>query len=527
MKRRMFFKSAAAASMLPMSLNGMSLRTYGKESLLGVLGKRGISNDKVLVIIQLNGGNDGLNMLVPLDQYTNLSKARANILLDEKKVLSLNGTAKTGLHPKMTGLQNMFNNGLVNAIQGIGYPQPNFSHFRATDIWMSASDSDKFVTTGWMGRYLDKRYTNYPKSYPNSTMPDPVAIQIGSLVSLNFMGPSVSMGMAISDPNSFYNLVDGNTGSTGSTPKDLELAYIRELTQQTNQYTTVVKNAAGKGKNLSTKYGTGNNLADQLKIVAKLISGGLKTPVYMVSLGGFDTHSSQVDNSDTSAGTHALLMQKLSDGIAAFQDDLKLLGISERVVGMTFSEFGRRIQSNASGGTDHGAAAPMIVFGEAVQPGIIGNSPIIPSSTTVNDNVPMQFDFRQVYASVLQDWLEVPSSDVKSLMNGIDYNTLPIFKSNPMGIEDIADLMTQIEISGVWPNPATDFVKVEFVSDGGGKLGLSVYNPLGQRVYYIEPKEYGVGQFEVEIDLRDMRKGNYVIQLNANKKSISRMLVVG
>lgn len=358
-------------------------------------------------------------------------------------------------------------------------------------------------------------------------MPDPVAIQIGSLVSLNFMGPSVSMGMAISDPNSFYNLVDGNTGSTGSTPKDLELAYIRELTQQTNQYTTVVKNAAGKGKNLSTKYGTGNNLADQLKIVAKLISGGLKTPVYMVSLGGFDTHSSQVDNSDTSAGTHALLMQKLSDGIAAFQDDLKLLGISERVVGMTFSEFGRRIQSNASGGTDHGAAAPMIVFGEAVQPGIIGNSPMIPSSTTVNDNVPMQFDFRQVYASVLQDWLEVPSSDVKTLMNGIDYNTLPIFKSNPMGIEDIADLMTQIEISGVWPNPATDFVKVEFVSDGGGKLGLSVYNPLGQRVYYFEPKEYGVGKFEIEIDLRDMRKGNYVIQLNANKKSVSRMLVVG
>ena len=180
MKRRMFFKSAAAVSMLPVSLNGMSLRTYGKESLFGVLGKRGISNDKVLVIIQLNGGNDGLNMLVPLDQYANLSKARTNILLDEKKVLSLNGTTKTGLHPKMTGLQNMFNNGLVNAIQGIGYPQPNFSHFRATDIWMSASDSDKFVTNGWMGRYLDKRYTNYPNAYPNSTMPDPVAIQIGS-----------------------------------------------------------------------------------------------------------------------------------------------------------------------------------------------------------------------------------------------------------------------------------------------------------------------------------------------------------
>ncbi len=526
MKRRMFFKSAAAASVLPVSLNGMSLRTYGENSLLGAIGKRGNANDRVLVIIQLNGGNDGLNMVVPLDQYSNLSKARSNVVLDEAKVLKLSGTLKTGLHPKMTGLQQMFNNGLVNTIQGIGYPQPNFSHFRATDIWMSASDSDKMVASGWMGRYLDKRYPNFPTGYPNSNMPDPVAIQIGPLVSLNFMGPSVSMGMAITDPTTFYNLVDGNTGSNGSTPKDLELAFIRDLTQQTNQYATVVKSAAGKGKNLSTKYGTGNSLADQLKIVAKLISGGLKTPVYMVSLGGFDTHSNQVESGDTSTGTHATLMQRLSDGIAAFQDDLKLLGLSDRVVGMTFSEFGRRIQSNASGGTDHGAAAPMIVFGEAVQPGIIGNNANIPTTTTVNDNVPMQFDFRQVYASVLRDWFELPAADVKLLMNGVDYNTLPIFKSNPMGLDDFADFMTQIEISEVWPNPSRGKFQVAFNSDGGGRLALSVYNPLGERVYYREPKEYGIGRFEIEIDLQGLRKGNYIVQLSANQKNVSRLVTI-
>lgn len=524
MKRRLFFKTAAAASVLPVSLNGMSLRTYGENSLFRVLGKRSNVSDRVLVIIQLNGGNDGINMVVPLDQYSNLSKARSNVLLDETKVLKLNGTMKTGLHPKMTGLQQMFNNGIVSAIQGIGYPQPSFSHFRATDIWMSASDSDKMVATGWMGRYLDKRYPNFPTGYPNTTMPDPVAIQIGPLVSLNFMGPSVSMGMAITDPTTFYNLVDGNTGSTGSTPKDLELAFIRELTQQTNEYATVVKNAAGKGKNLSAKYGTGNSLADQLKIVAKLISGGLKTPVYMVSLGGFDTHSNQVDTTDTSNGTHATLMQKLSDGIAAFQDDLNLLGISDRVVGMTFSEFGRRIQSNASGGTDHGAAAPMIVFGDAVQPGVIGNSPTIPGTTTVNDNVPMQFDFRQVYASVLQDWFELPASDIKLLLNGADFNTLPIFKSNPMGIDDIADLLTQVEISNVWPNPSNGKFKLSFNCDGGGKLGISVFNPLGERVLYYEPKEYGIGNFEVEFDLTGMRNGNYIVQVHANQKTVSRLI---
>ncbi len=524
MKRRAFFKSAAAASVLPMSLNGMSLRTFGENSLLGVLGKRGNVSDRVLVLIQLNGGNDGLNMVIPLDQYSNLSKARSNVIIEESKVLGLSGTAKTGLHPRMTGLQQMFNNGLVSAIQGIGYPQPNFSHFRATDIWMSASDSDKMVATGWMGRYLDKRYPNFPTGYPNTTMPDPVAVQIGPLVSLNFMGPSVSMGMAITDPTTFYNLLDGNTGSSGNTPKDLELAFIRDLTQQTNEYATVVKAAANKGKNLSTKYGSGNSLADQLKIVARLINGGLKTPVYMVSLGGFDTHSNQVDSSDSTAGTHATLMQKLSDAIAAFQDDIKLMGVSDRVVGLTFSEFGRRIQSNASGGTDHGAAAPMFVFGEAVQPGIIGNNPTIPGTTTVNDNVPMQFDFRQVYASVLQDWFELPAADIKTLLNGSDFNTLPIFKSNPMGLEDFADLMTQIEISNVWPNPTTGKFKLSFNSDGGGKLGISVYNPLGERVVFHEPKEYGSGSFEIEIDLSGFRKGNYIVQLTANQKTVSRLV---
>jgi hypothetical protein len=166
----------------------------------------------------------------------------------------------------------------------------------------------------------------------------------------------------------------------------------------------------------------------------------------------------------------------------------------------------------------------MFVFGEAVQPGIIGNNPTIPGTTTVNDNVPMQFDFRQVYASVLQDWFELPAADIKTLLNGSDFNTLPIFKSNPMGLEDFADLMTQIEISNVWPNPTTGKFKLSFNSDGGGKLGISVYNPLGERVVFHEPKEYGVGRFEIEFDLSGFRKGNYILQLSANQKTVSRLV---
>ena len=527
MKRRSFIKTAAASTVLPISLNGMSLRSVQNSSLLGALGKRS-ANGKVLVIIQLNGGNDGLNMVVPLDQYSNLSKARSNILLSEESVLKLKNTTKTGLHPKMTGAQRLFDNNKMSIVQSVGYPQPNFSHFRSMDIWMSASDSDKVLTTGWMGRYLDKRYPKFPQDYPNATMKDPLAIQIGPLVSLAFMGPNTNMGMAVTNPESFYNLLDNASGNVPSTPAGDELAYIRLLAQQTNEYADVIKEAASKGTNKSNKYptgGRGSNLAEQLKIVARLIHGGLQTPVYMVSLGGFDTHSAQVDTSDSKEGFHATLLSQLSASMEAFQDDLELLGISDRVVGMTFSEFGRRVQSNGSTGTDHGAAAPLMVFGDAVQPGIIGNNPRIPSATTVNDNVPMQFDFRQVYGSILQDWFELPSSEVKSLL-GDDFNTLPIFKNNLSKIDTFADFMTQISLGTIFPNPAKDKAVVSYRTDAGGNLQLRLYDALGRLVYVYFDRSHSAGEYEFDMDLKGLKPGNYMVQLSSPLKSDTQVIQV-
>ena len=527
MKRRSFIKTAAASTVLPISLNGMSLRSVQNSSLLGALGKRS-ANGKVLVIIQLNGGNDGLNMVVPLDQYSNLSKARSNILLSEESVLKLKNTTKTGLHPKMTGAQRIFDNNKMSIVQSVGYPQPDFSHFRSMDIWMSASDSNKVLTTGWMGRYLDKRYPKFPEDYPNASMKDPLAIQIGPLVSLAFMGPNTNMGMAVTNPESFYNLLDNASGNVPSTPAGDELAYIRLLAQQTNEYADVIKEAASKGTNKSTKYptgGRGSNLAEQLKIVARLIHGGLQTPVYMVSLGGFDTHSAQVDTSDTKEGFHATLLSQLSASMEAFQDDLELLGISDRVVGMTFSEFGRRVQSNGSTGTDHGAAAPLMVFGDAVQPGIIGNNPRIPSATTVNDNVPMQFDFRQVYGSILQDWFELPSSEVKSLL-GDDFNTLPIFKNNLSKIDTFADFMTQISLGTIFPNPAKDKAVVSYRTDAGGNLQLRLYDALGRLVYVYFDRSHSAGEYEFDMDLKGLKPGNYMVQLSSPLKSDTQVIQV-
>jgi uncharacterized protein (DUF1501 family) len=166
-------------------------------------------------------------------------------------------------------------------------------------------------------------------------------------------------------------------------------------------------------------------LADQLKIVARLVAGGLKTRFYLVSMGGFDTHARQVETADTTTGAHARLLARLSEAIDAFQDDLQFLKVDNKVVGMTFSEFGRRIQSNASGGTDHGTAAPVFVFGSNVQGGIVGSNPVLPDKPTVNDNITMQQDFRTVYNSLLEKWFLAGSSEAGTVLLK-DYPVLPL-----------------------------------------------------------------------------------------------------
>jgi uncharacterized protein (DUF1501 family) len=330
------------------------------------------------------------------------------------------------LHPSMTGMQTLFNEDKLAIIQAVGYPSPNFSHFRATDIWMTGSGSDKILNTGWAGRFLDDVYKGFPENYPTVNMPDPLAIQVGSVVSSTFQGPAFSMGLAISNPASFYNLIEGKVNVDSNTRWGEQLDYIKLMSQKTDQYAGVIKAAALKVTQQSAKYPAAgkNPLADQLKIVARLIAGGLKTKVYMVNTGSFDTHAKQTET-DTTTGTHAKLLQRVSEAIGAFMDDLQLLQVHNKVMGMTFSEFGRRIKSNASGGTDHGAAAPVFYFGHTIKPGIIGINPIIPATATVNDNIPMQTDFRSIYATVLNNWFGLDQPDVQSIL-GSQYTSLPI-----------------------------------------------------------------------------------------------------
>ncbi|GAB3784668.1 DUF1501 domain-containing protein [Spirosoma horti] len=420
MQRRDFLKNTAIAGVvLPQFLSGFSIKAMAQTSLMPASG-HDLTNDRVLVLIQLNGGNDGLNTVIPIDQYGAYQAARSNIALPQNKILKLTGSDATGLHPALAGIQQLVNDGKAGIVQAVSYSKPNFSHFRATDIWMTGSDADKILTTGWAGRYLNDSFPGFPDKYPNETMPDPLAIQVGSVVASAFQGPSFTMGLAISNPGNFYNLIEDKTDATSNTRWGEQLAYLEKVSQKTDQYAGVIKKAALSITKQSDKYpAQGKNpLADQLKIVARLVAGGLRTKVYLVSTGSFDTHAKQAEPDDTTTGVHAQLLGRVAEAVSAFMDDLKGLNVADRVMGMTFSEFGRRIKSNASGGTDHGAAAPVFYFGNAVKAGIIGTNPQLPANATVNDNIAMQHDFRSVYATVLQQWLNLPPDDVQKVLMG-------------------------------------------------------------------------------------------------------------
>ncbi len=507
MKRRDFLKNTLPAGiMLPSLIGGFSVKAFGASSpLLASLLMPTTDTDHVLVLVQLTGGNDGVNTVIPLEFYGNYYNARKNIAIDQSKVLTFSDTQKVGLNPAMTGLQSLYNDGKLKVINSVGYPTPSFSHFRATDIWMTAADSTQQLDSGWAGRYLNYEYPNFPNGYPNSSMTDPLSIQIGSVTSLTLQGPAVSMGMSITNPTSFYNLLSGVQDPAPNSYAGKELTYLRSMSQQTQQYATVVKAAANNVTQQST-YPASNSLADQLKIVARLIKGGLKTRIYMVSYGGFDTHSNQTNATDTSIGTHANLLKNVSDAIKAFQDDLKFLSIENRVIGMTFSEFGRRIKSNASGGTDHGAAAPMFLFGSNVLPGVLGDTPNIPATATVNDNVPFQYDFRSIYATLLTNWLCVKEADLQQVMLK-NFQLLPIVNA---AFCKVAGPNTSGEsLISNYPNPFTTSTTIQFTTAGGHTL-IQIMDGMGKVIKILIDAEYPTaGTYKVNFETANLVAGVY------------------
>lgn len=519
MKRRSFLKHTAAASVtLPLFLHGSRLTAVNRHALFGNMNP---DSDRVLVLIQLNGGNDGLNMVLPLDQYANLSAARQNILIPESKALKL--SPATGLHPSMTHLKAGFDEGRLCVIQNVGYPDQNRSHFRSTDIWQTGSSSSEVLSTGWAGRWFDSFAPGYPEGYPNAQFPDPFAITVGSIISETCQGFAGNFSLALEDPFGLNPLLEDDDPNADPTQcYGKEVSFVRTAIAQTNAYGQVITDAANKGANL-VQYPTANRLAQQLKTVALLISGGLRTKIYVVSLGGFDTHANQVDANDTSAGGHANLLATLSEAIGLFQQDLVQQKLDQRVVGMTFSEFGRRIRSNGANGTDHGSAAPLFVFGSCVNPQILGDNPVIPQSVGEQDGVAMQFDFRSVYGSILKQWFELPVEDVQELLYE-DFSEIPVIEgcattsTGDPGAPALAPLAAQ-------PNPFRGSTRITF-SSRGERLRLSVFNAAGYELRVLVDRWIEQGSYEVTLDAANLPAGNYFAHLRTPDRQASLALVL-
>jgi uncharacterized protein (DUF1501 family) len=452
MNRRKFLGNSALLS-VPVMLTGVPV--FAGEGVLHpflqALSYSAADCGKVLVIIQMNGGNDGLNMVIPIDKYAQLNAARPDVILPQSSVLPLTGSSTTGLHPAMTGIRDLYNAGKVSIVQGVTYPNPNFSHFFAQNIWFSGTMNPD-STTGWIGRQMQTTFPSFPTGFPNATNPDPMAIQIGGSLPLSILGSNVNFGYNAPNPTSLTTVATGVPEPAPISDYGTEITFLRQMRTQSNAYAGRITAAYNAQATQSTMYpnttypNPSNNLANQLKIVARLIGGGLTTPVYIVNQtdAGYDTHENQVVAADHTTGNHATNLSKLSVAISAFQNDITLMGKANKVTGMTFSEFGRRVISNASNGTDHGSGAPVIFFGAGVTPGIIGTSPVLPTTINGNTQVPMQYDFRQLYSTVMQKWMCMTATESQTILNGT-FSTIPIFNSTVVPL-------TGMELFARWDN---------------------------------------------------------------------------
>ncbi len=397
------FLHRTAAAMEPRS--GARLRGRAKGT-----------GERVLVVLQLAGGNDGLNTIIP---YRNdiYHRARPQLAIARKDALRL--TDDIGLHPQAEGLKELYDDGLLCVVQGAGYPNPDRSHFKSTDIWESGDPSQR-THRGWLGRYFDCACKGNDPPDPKSAIAlvgePPLALQGDRFSPVAFSTPDQlawrpgDVSAAAREAFQRLNHPDEGHNPDGTLKPLSRLEYLQRTALDARLSARDIQDAAGGGGRARIdallRPRGGGQLASQLQMVARMIAADLPTRVYYVSLGGFDTHAGQ-------AGRHGQLMKQLGDGLRQFMAELKASGQRERVLLMTFSEFGRRVAENASQGTDHGAAAPLMLVGEPVRGGLANAHPDLGRLDA--GDVPWQVDFRSIYATVLTRWLR---ADARRVLGG-------------------------------------------------------------------------------------------------------------
>ena len=547
MKRRKFIKltsTASAAGLLPMQLNA-------SFKFLNSITNCDVSNRKI-VLVDLAGGNDGLNTLIPLNVYSDYVNMRPTTHVASAAALNLNlidsslqGTNQDlALHPIMTGMFNLFDQDQLRILQSVGYDSINKSHFASIDIYNTGNDGNNWNNgnnSGWMGRFMENHYSDLmPANYP-------MGIQIGSPnTSLGFHGVNehgLAMNLTGQDSDNFYSVLSGLSGEYPTDFPDshygTELQYIVDTDASSNVYAQAISSSFNDGSNFSGANYPDTDLADQLKTVARLMRGGIETKIYLVKLGGFDTHANQVQGAGDLQGRHYNLLDELSTAVEAFMRDLNSDSLAEDVVGITISEFGRKAKENGSLGTDHGKVAPVFIFGQPVQSGISGVNVDLNEATEDNDFQidTVQFDYRQSLATLMQDFLGSDSNTINStFMDNItnasfaDQKIQNLLKAGYVVPESCyaESLGIQNLDSDEWmvyPNPFKNHFNIKGLSTSPNlSTSFVLVNQFGQRI------QGGYLKFidgNARVDLPNLNTGIYILTLKNSFKTQSFKLIGG
>jgi uncharacterized protein (DUF1501 family) len=570
MKRRKFIKQLSLAA-VPITLGGIPIKLMAENSLTRMAEQS--TNDRVLIILQLHGGNDGLNAVIPVEAYDLYYKWRANIAIPAKnsirKMIQLDSTlpsnAQVGLHPDMIAIKDLYDRGRMALVQGVSYKNNNGSHFRGRDISFMGGGFDDYFSSGWVGRYLQEEFApkTYPDDFPNPEMKDPLAIEMGSDVSLIFhQEANIPTSVSLNDPQSFAKLVEELEGfidqgvdprgkpplALENSPYGKELNWILGLEDKSQDYAErlydVYKAASSTSVTYPERYpfnaprgSMRNGLTPQLQLIARLLDGGgsglgVKTKVFLVKMGGFDTHAEQVESYDPTMGQHAALMYHISSAMKSFQDDLKARGLEDRVLTVTTSEFGRRVRANGSYGTDHGTGAPVMIFGKGVQPGVVG---VVPDMNL--QNVEMQFDYRQVYANLLRDWMLVDENKInndiffKDFLNGSkeegggNYQPMPLATQVISGVQE-GFINSRFGLEACHPNPATEFTIIPFKINNTNLVDITLKDSQGRTVKTLLHEERTAGEYSLQADVSGLSPGIYFYQLKTGFFHDTKKLIV-
>ncbi len=545
--RRSFLQALGIAGSGSMML-GANMLTASAPSPLSA-GIAAAETDNILILIRLSGGNDGLSTVIPIEQYDSYANARPNIYIPESKVLKL--TDEFGVPSYMSALEPMWGDGQFKAVHGVGYEGQSLSHFTGSDIFANTdltTTGFSGLNTGWMGRYFENIYPDYLVNPPAA----PAAIQIGQFGNLVFQGEETNYAFVTSNINQLEEIAQSGVvyGLDDSLFNDCmygdQLKFLRGVANTTYEYSGLINEAYERGDALGcgVEY-QDNGFARQLSVISKLIKGNLGTKVYMISMGGFDTHGNQ-------PLAHERLMSNLSIGINSFYEDLACTQQDNQVLSMTFSEFGRRIFENGSNGTDHGKAAPTLFFGSGLNgSAFVGDHPTL-DNPDGRGNLEYTMDFRDLYATVLAEWLCVDIPLVEQHL--LDHPYAPVnlgFNCSGVDFPDIVysdgdvtpptppdgegmdpapfdpDLLNAIVHKPFYPTDSTPYIYLEMPFTA--QVDIQLYNILGQNVGTVFNEMMLEGSTEINIRERmpkHLSTGKYIYRISVQNQKMSKSVMV-